>query len=258
MADGVIRASCIALCAGVIGCFSPSFPDGALVCGEDDACPPGLSCFDGLCARQMPPGDSPDASLANLPDADPDAPDAAPGSPDAAAPDAAAPQTFHIAATVAACTSPDNPNPNLCESSTGSGEMAVDGNDSALDIEFASFLRFSIPSALANRTVTSATLVLYATDNVKADGPSSGEVWLVEAFDAQSLFSAAPAKVGTQRLSPDQGAVDQNDTITWPLPSSVINAGQNLHLGVFALNDEGVNYWNNSGDVAPELIVDAQ
>lgn len=64
-------ATAVAMAAG---CFAPVERDGAIACGEDDACPPGFQCHapDGRCYRETPGG----------------VVDAAVTAPDAATPDA--------------------------------------------------------------------------------------------------------------------------------------------------------------------------
>lgn len=40
-------------------CFSPKFNDGAITCGPDDLCPPGLECSAGVCRAEALPIDAP-------------------------------------------------------------------------------------------------------------------------------------------------------------------------------------------------------
>lgn len=64
----------------VSACFSPKFDDGKITCGPDNSCPPGQSCFNGLCSAEDPgPIDARnDAPSDAAVDAPVDAPDAPP------------------------------------------------------------------------------------------------------------------------------------------------------------------------------------
>lgn len=55
-------ALAVAAALAVGGCFDPQFQDGALFCGEGGICPPGQSCFDGVCRSMIPDADR-DAAL---------------------------------------------------------------------------------------------------------------------------------------------------------------------------------------------------
>ncbi|MDX2090180.1 MAG: hypothetical protein SFX73_20140 [Kofleriaceae bacterium] len=49
----VTRCGLLVLFA-VSACFSPKFEDGKIACGPDDSCPPGQSCFNGVCSAEDP------------------------------------------------------------------------------------------------------------------------------------------------------------------------------------------------------------
>jgi hypothetical protein len=47
----------VALGLGASGCYAPSFAECTILCGEDDRCPGGMTCSNGLCAHAPPTAD---------------------------------------------------------------------------------------------------------------------------------------------------------------------------------------------------------
>jgi hypothetical protein len=118
------------------------------------------------------------------------------------------------------------------------------------------FLRFEVNGTIANKVVDAVTLRLTATDAPKAPGNASGEIWEVESFTMATLATTVPAKLGNTAISPNQGAVTQNQEISWPLPSGIVAPNTAVFLGLYPLSTDGVNYWNNDGAAPPQLIID--
>ena len=107
-----------------------------------------------------------------------DAAEAAQADADASAPDASidAPiLTVRYVATVADCTTPIGPNPDTCETNTGTGTMNVDWLDAASNQEQDSFLRFDLDGVLAGKTVVAITLQLTVSPNAGAERRLGGD-----------------------------------------------------------------------------------
>lgn len=164
-------------------------------------------------------------------------------------------QTTMFTAALAECISPTVFDPDACEAATGVGEMSVDTSDSATLLPIHAFVRFDIDDTIANKTVDSVTLQLQATNNMKASSNQSGEIWRVQSFTKASLQMSEPAKVGNVPIGPDQGAVTQNQVLTWSLPTSIVGPNQGVFLGIFPLSSDGVNYYNTDGVVPPRLTI---
>lgn len=162
-------------------------------------------------------------------------------------------------AAVADCVDAVLPDPDVCETQAGFGNMDVDLLESSTGHPDYAFLRFDLDGTLAGRTVVGVTLRLVVTDHVDADSDNSGEIWPVTPFDRSDLFSTVPTQVGSSPVGLSQGAVVQNQTVEWSLPSSLVAANESTHLGVFPLTNQGVNYWNaQNGTIPPRLIIDYQ
>ncbi len=166
-------------------------------------------------------------------------------------------EVVEVVAVIAECVGlPDDEegfvNPDACEASTsqgnnnaGQGEMLVDLTDADLDgREVRSFLKFPWdPAYLAQGA--SVELVLHTTAG--GDGDSSdqtGEVWLVESFDLESLNQSTPSTQGSEPKATDLGMAANNAQVRWQLPVSLFTEGQPVYLGVLAVSGDGVNYWN--------------
>jgi hypothetical protein len=165
-------------------------------------------------------------------------------------------------ATVADCVFLNNPDPDLCESVTGSGLMSVDkvnaGIADAATSETAAFLRFEPDGATAGKSVTSVRLQLtVGPDTNSAPSNMSGAVWTVASFTRPDLFNAAPAKSGAA-IGTDQGAITASATVTWTLPNSLVKANTPVFLGVFTQSSNGADYVNLKGASKPSLLVDYQ
>ncbi|MBK9258438.1 MAG: hypothetical protein IPM54_01225 [Polyangiaceae bacterium] len=166
------------------------------------------------------------------------------------------PTMLTVVASVAECISPTVLDPDICEAETGMGEMSTDENDSTTMLPIYAFVRFDIDGTITNKIVDAVTLKLTVTDSSKAPGPHSGEIWQVEPFSEADLSNGVPAKVGGVPIGPDKGAVTQSQVITWSLPKNLAAPNAGVHLGLFPLSSDGVNYWNRAGKSPPELIVE--
>jgi len=184
---------------------------------------------------------------------------------DVSAPDAGAgvgpdnPGTAQVVytATIAECLDPNQPDLDACGSTNGLGQLVVDGNDGSTDSPWQSFVRFELDATLDGMTVRGVKLVMTATDDDKAAGPDSGDIWQVAAFDRASLAGGPPARIGTSPLARSRGSVDPLDVVQWGLPVTLIAARTTIYLGVITDDDSGgVNYWNLEGREPPRLVID--
>ncbi len=235
---------------GVVGCFSPNAPAGAPCDPAAPSCPTGQACHatsDGfVCTSGTGSTDAPVAV-----DAAVDTPIATDAPPDAD------PNThFEYAAQIAECIDPAMPSTDLCRALNGDKQMVVDSQDSTTLGAWVAVIRFDLDDAFAGKTIASVKLRVVTTDDAKAPGPNTGELWAVDAFTTSSLNMTAPAKIA--KLAGQQGSVGQNQPIEFPMPEASATAGIPVYLGIFPLNADGVNYWNRSGITPPRLIIDTQ
>jgi hypothetical protein len=133
--------------------------------------------------------------------------------------------------------------------------MNVDESDSATGQPHYSFIRFDIDDWISDQRIDEVTLRLVVANTMKAAGPRSGEIWEVTPFTYDDLLVAAPAWVGQGPVSPDAGAVNQGEAVTWTLPASVVGAGTAVFLGVYPLSTDGVDYWKLNGADPPRLTI---
>ena len=101
--------------------------------------------------------------------------------------------------------------------------------------------------------VASITLEVTITSAQFSDG-NSGEIWTVVPFVRSDLFNGPPANVGSSAISAGQGNVALNQTVSWSLPTNVVNGGA-VHLEIKPLANGNTVYWNGAGTVPPKLIV---
>jgi hypothetical protein len=170
----------------------------------------------------------------------------------------AGPGTVVVGASIADCLDPTVPDPDQCELDHGVGIMTVDGSDGLNGLPVYSFLRFDLDDTLTGKTVTAVTLRLTVPDTGSGDSPESGEVWEVEPFSRQDLFTAAPLQVGGAPLAMSQGAVALLDEVTWALPGDSVAPNSAVTLGLYPLVNDGADYWNLNGTLPPQLVIDYQ
>jgi hypothetical protein len=170
----------------------------------------------------------------------------------------AVPVRLTYVATIAVCIDPRIPDPTLCTALNGGAQLAIDARDSTTMDPWQSYLRFDLDGALAGRTVEAVTLRLVATDDDKAPGPDSGEVWKVKQFTEQTLMTQVPPQLGNQPLASSQGAVAALQPVEWSLPAGLVAPDSAVHLGLVTADEDGVAYWNLDGQNPPELVIDAR
>jgi hypothetical protein len=158
-------------------------------------------------------------------------------------------------ATIAECINPSAPDPIECASVNGANQLVVDGEDGMTNRPWEIYLRFDLDAQLAGKTVNRVRLVMTSTDDEKADGPDSGAVWRVGAFDRASLDTRAPTRNGM--LAASHGRVEKDQVVTWELPNDLVAGGAPVHLGVLveSQTNGGVNYWKST-IAPPKLVVD--
>ena len=237
----------VVIALGILsGCYAPSAPAGAPCdptvgnCPGDQVCRAesgGFFCGD-------PGGPQADAAIDGAIDAMPDGP-----SP-----------VMHLMypATVAECIDPGVPSPSHCKTVNGAQQLVLDIKDSATLNPWQSYVRFDLDGAIAGKTILKVGLRVVATDNGKAPGMNSGEVWNVQPFTLASLDMTTPAKIGMLPLAGSQGAVAKLQPITWPIPINVVAPNSGVFFGLITTASDGVNYWNLAGVDPPLLLIDAQ
>lgn len=62
----------------------------------------------------------------------------------------------------------------------------------------------------------------------------------------------------TTPVGEDQGAVTQNQTLTWEVPAGLVAAGQPLCFGIFPISTDGVEYLDGASASPPQLLVEYQ
>ena len=243
------------------GCYAPGVTPGAPCDPAIDNCPGALSCLAGptgyTCERSG--GSDDDGGEAAV-----DAPGDVSGPPADASVDARpptdAPQITHVeyTSTVADCVNRVAPDPDGCIAANGTGQLVLDAIDSTTGNPWDGFVRFDLDNVIAGRVVMSVKLRMTATSDAKAPSPESGVVWKVQPFTRTTLASVEPAKIGSLPLAGSQGAVIKLQQIEWTLPTSSVAAAAPIYLGLVSANDDGVNYWNQTGANPPKLIIDLQ
>jgi hypothetical protein len=166
------------------------------------------------------------------------------------------PQHLELPAAIAECTDPVQLDPAACAAADGPASLNVDNQDSDFAGEATrAWLRFEVPGQLQGLQVTSVRLRLVVTDHPDAQSNAGGEIWRTEAFELQSLTQLQPALI--ELVSVNVGPVVQGDVVEWPLPSTIVESSS-VYLGVIAVSNDGVNYWNNDGAAPPVLLVDTE
>jgi hypothetical protein len=167
-------------------------------------------------------------------------------------------------ATIAECIATTNPNPPLCEATAGPGLMTIDFSTTIVDggsgnYQTAGFLRFELDGAIAGKTVSAVTLRMTVGNQTNSNSTQSGTISAVSCFTLADLSVAAPAKQGGT-ISPNQGAVNNQEVVNFPLPAGSVTANQPVCLGIYSVNgvSDGVDYGNTKGTTPPQLIIDYQ
>lgn len=160
-----------------------------------------------------------------------------------------------FAAAHADCVGLTSPDPDSCATAAGTTGMTVDlstevGGD---DQEVAVFLAFALDDSFTADQVQSVTLEL-ASGGFGGESDDSGEVWLVEPFTRDDLFTAAPARVGTAPIASSLGPVGSCEVTSWtldlaPEPSTTV------YLGLYPLSSNGTDYFGLGGEFEPRLRI---
>ena len=155
-------------------------------------------------------------------------------------------------ATIARCVSPVTPDPNSCELAQGGGIMAVDTANSDLNDEPThGYLRFDLDSSFAGRTITSARLEIQVKEG---DSTQSGELYEVAPFALSTLMGDVPDQM--DQIARDQGPLVAGDTSVWALPEGLIQPEGRVHLGLFPLVTDGVEYASDQSNTPPLLVIE--
>lgn len=174
----------------------------------------------------------------------------------------AGPGTATYTAAIAECIAITDPNPPACEATAGPGLMTIDTQTPIVDggpgnYATAGYLRFDLDGVIAGKTISAVTLRLRVGSETNSNSTQSGEINAVTCFSLADLSTTAPAKQGAV-LSPNQGAVANNEVVNFSLPVGTVTANQPVCLGIYSLNTDGVDYGNAKGANSPQLIIDYQ
>ena len=166
--------------------------------------------------------------------------------------------TKTYSAAIAECAAPMVPSPEFCRQLNGNTQLVIDTRDTMTGEPWHGYMRFEIDNALAGKMIKKVILRMVATTDAKAPGPDSGSVFAVQPFSLMTfMMGNVPAKVGNQ-LAGNQGAVSMGEVVSWTLSPSIVTPGSPVYLGLYANDDDGVNYYNTDGVTPPKLIIDAQ
>jgi hypothetical protein len=163
---------------------------------------------------------------------------------------------FTVPASLAVCMSPLVPDPSECGFVASQNTVIVTHLDVLTMTEWNTYLRFDIDPAIRARSIIAASLELTATSTNQAASDDSGVVWQTQPFTLMSIDTGStPAKVGTTAIAPSQGAVAKAQTVSWPLPTTLV--GDTLCVEVQSPSIDTVAYWSTGGTTPPLLAVDA-
>jgi hypothetical protein len=165
------------------------------------------------------------------------------------------PLSIEYEATLAVCTEPGVFDPEHCALEAGDDQFTIDAAD--VDGQVSNgWLRFDLDDQLEGAELVSAELVLRVGPEEFDESDQTGEVWLVEAFDALSLMTADPGAL--EIVAEDLGAVAVDTVVVFELPLAVIVPGSALYLGLFATTDDGLDYLSHTSDDPPRLVIQAK
>lgn len=168
-------------------------------------------------------------------------------------------QTAIYAASFATCVMLDEPTPNpaACIALTQPDGMTVDLQaGSGMPGASAGMVSIPIGSDFVGADIIEVRLRLRTLSDPSADSNQTGEVWLVDAFTEDSLQSTLPQTVQAMPLAADMGPSLPDTDNVWVLPDDVLVPDADLHLGIYGVTTDGVDYVTHVGDPAPVLEVD--
>lgn len=168
-------------------------------------------------------------------------------------------QTAVYPASFATCVMLDEPTPNpaACVALTQPDGMTVD-LQAVTGMPGASAGMVSIPigSDFVRADIIEVRLRLRTLPGPSANSNQTGEVWLVDAFTEDSLQSTLPQTVQAMPLAADMGPSLPDTDNVWVLPDDVLVPDADLHLGIYGVTTDGIDYVTHLGDPAPVLEVD--
>ena len=164
------------------------------------------------------------------------------------------PEFVDYDADIAVCTDPVNNDVEVCTEQAGAGNVLVDIDQRPDLIQMTAFLRFLVVDPPAGK-VKSVRLELGVTN---ADGSNgSGEVWLVEPFDLDTLAVSQPLVLGAGPLAEDLGPVDSGSTAVFSLPPEIVPQGQDMvWLAMLPTSFSAVRYRGSEASRHPHLVVE--
>lgn len=157
-------------------------------------------------------------------------------------------------AAVADCIEIPNPDPDACASRFGAGNMGISTSEYSLHTPHHAFLRFDLDPDVAQSALASVELRVTVDSSTYANSNDSGDVWRVDPFVRSDLFSGPPARALGSALAGSQGAVSQNELVTWSLPTNIVD-GSSVYLELNPLTSDNTYYENNAGSAPPALVV---
>jgi hypothetical protein len=160
--------------------------------------------------------------------------------------------TVEYEATLAVCTEPGVFDPAHCALEAGVDQFTIDASDVDGNVSNG-WLRFELDDQIEGVDIAGAELVLHVGNEELDDSDQTGEVWLVEPFDATTLTMYDPGAL--EILAEDMGAVAVDTIVVFELPSAVITPTSVLYLGLFATTDDGLDYYSHTAIDPPRLVI---
>jgi hypothetical protein len=162
--------------------------------------------------------------------------------------------THEYDAVVADCIDITVPNPDVCETNAGAGEMTITTAHFSLGTPHHGFVRFDLDTDVAQSQLMSITLELQVPNTMFADSIDSGNIWQVMPFDRPDLFIGQPVNVGNMPIANSMGPIVLGMTVDFALPTSIVDGGS-VYLAIRPTQANAVDYMNTNGVTPPKLIV---
>jgi hypothetical protein len=178
-----------------------------------------------------------------------------------------APEAVTVVASLATCVLLGNMQlflpyigPSGCEAVTELNDQSDEVGVMVLDQGFIPasgresriYLRFEVPDAPEGKVLTSATLTVLVGTGIGAGGTWSGDLYLSDGFDENSLKAFAP---GGDLLVANPGPSVAGQWSLWQIPLPSVLPNQPLFLGLGSLDSDGVLFRSSraSEDLKPRL-----
>jgi hypothetical protein len=165
------------------------------------------------------------------------------------------PFVVEYAATLAVCTEVGVHDIEHCALEAGEDEFTIDVADVDGNISNG-WLRFDLDGALQGAEILSVDLVLRVGSDEFDAADQSGELWLVDAFDAAALGTGDPAAI--ELVVADQGPVALDAEVTFTLPTDLVAPDSAVYFGLFAVTSDGLDYYGHTAAAPPHLVITAQ